>query len=287
MSGRDRILEWAAGLTRSREAEVLPTLQAVESDVGVLLFPTSDLVMRPFIESTGDWDLDESTLFTAHIEQGMTVLDVGANVGYYTLLAAQAVGSDGHVVAVEPDPLNTALLRENIARAGLTNVEIIAAAAWRDSAKLRLRRNPDNAGDSRVGRGRGAGRSVKVDAVALDDVLGVEAVVHAVKIDAQGTDHVAVQGMERLLRRMHPIVFVEFWPEAIRSIGDEPTAVIEYYRSLGFRLTMPGVQANFADWPSQEFVSIAECLPGGFATIVLRGPSQQRPNPPQRATAEA
>ena len=249
---------------------VLAEAVEVATDVGPLRFPASDTVMRPLIEGTGDWELDEAMLFRAHLRRGMTVVDVGAHVGYYTLLAARAVGRRGRVIAVEPHPINAALLRENVVRNRARNVQVIEAAAWSESARLMLEPSPEqNTGDNRIVRAGASGDALEVDAVVLDEVLA-DIDVGVVKVDAQGTDHLALAGMEQALRRCRPVLFVEFWPDGIRIFGDDPACVIASYQSLGFRLTMPGLHARFDTWRASEFVEATERLPYGAGTLVLR-----------------
>jgi FkbM family methyltransferase len=240
----------------------------VATDVGPLLFPEDDPVMRPIIERTGDWELDEATLFRALIPRGGTVVDVGAHVGYYTLLAAKAVGRRGRVIALEPHPLNAELLRLNVARNRVDRiVRVVEAAAWgmRDRVALVADRG-GNSGDHRVST---SAPGLEVDAVPLDALLDHDQ-VDVVKVDAQGTDHVAIAGMKRTIERCRPVMLVELWPAGIRAFGDEPADAVGYYASLGYRLTMPGVQVPFESLTAEGFVEIADALPGGTGTLVLR-----------------
>jgi FkbM family methyltransferase len=249
----------------------LPPAEEVQTQLGPLLFPREDAVMRPLIASTGDWELNETLLFRAHIRRGSTVVDIGANIGYYTLLSARAVGWRGRVIAVEPDPDNAALLRENVRRNRLRNVTVLEAAAWRETTRLKLRRDPVNTGDSRIVSGA---QGYDVPAVALDERLG-DLPVSLVKIDAQGTDHVALEGLRQTLARCGPVVFTEFWPHGIREFGDDPVAVIEGYRQLGYRITMIGFETDFAAWPAVEIVKATERFPFGAASLVLRPPLRE------------
>ncbi|HEY7603391.1 MAG TPA: FkbM family methyltransferase [Gaiellaceae bacterium] len=242
----------------------------MHTDVGSLLILAADEVMRPLIARTSDWEADEAALFRAQIKPAATVIDVGAHVGYYTLLAARAVGRRGHVVAVEPDPTNAALLRENIRRNRLRNVTVIEAAAWQETTQLALRRDPVNTGDHRVTAAASENAvALTIEGVALDELLGTHSVA-LIKVDAQGADHIALAGMHQTLARCRPVVFAEFWPHGIREVGDDPAGVIDSYRALGFRLTMPGLQVDFEHWSADDFVRAAEALPGGFGTLVLR-----------------
>lgn len=248
----------------------LPCADEVQTRFGPLLLPRDDNVMRPLMESTGDWELNEALLFRAHIRRASTVVDIGAHVGYYTLLSARAVGWRGRVVAVEPDPDNAALLRENIRRNRLRNITVIEAAAWSATTRLQLRRDSINSGDNRIVR-NGAGH--EVPAVALDERL-TRSRVSAVKIDAQGTDHIALEGMLHTLESCQPVVFTEFWPEAIREFGDDPAEVIDRYREIGFRITMIGFETDFASWTAADIVKATERFPFGAVGLVLRPPER-------------
>lgn len=240
----------------------------VDTRVGKLLLPRSDTTVRPTLERFGDWELDEAMLFCAHLRRGMTVVDIGAHVGYWTVLAGRAVAKLGHVFAIEPDPVNAAFLRANVARNGV-RATVVEAAAWNARGRLPLSRAADhNTGDSRVGDGRPSA-GVQVDAVLADDLLDGRT-VGAVKVDAQGTDHIALAGMEQTLRRSSPVVFAEFWPEGMRERGDDPASAIEFYRSLPYRLTIPGAQMNCDDVPASQLTELADSFPGGFVTVVLR-----------------
>lgn len=258
---------------RRRTAQpTLPPNEQLASAVGPLLLPARDQVMRAQIARTGDWEPDEAMLFAGAIAPGTTVVDIGAHVGYYTLLSAAAAGRRGRVIAVEPDPVNAALLRENVRRRRLRTVTVIEAAAWRETTRLALRRDPTasaNSADNRIDASGRAADSTEVAAVALDDILA-SADVRAVKVDAQGADHAALEGMSATLERCKPFVLAEFWPAGIRELGEDPVGVIDGYRALGLRVEMLGVQEVFEFWPAAEFVRIADLHPGGVTTLTLR-----------------
>src|SRR5207302_6189282 len=141
-----------------RGSEQLPTSETIVTDVGPMMFPSEDAVMRPFIARTGDWDIDEAQLFRSFLRRGMTVVDVGAHVGYYTILASRAVGWTGHVIALEPHPVNATLLRANVAQNKRRNVRVLEIAAWSEPANLHMQEGvvgAGNTGDHRIVRGVG------------------------------------------------------------------------------------------------------------------------------------
>src|SRR4051794_5764752 len=122
--------------------------ECLHTDVGVLWMPAQDEVMRPYIRRTGTWEPTEGELLRSLIRPGCRFLDVGANVGYFSLLAASAA-PDVVIDAVEPHPLTTKALRFNL----WTNA--VRATVWPlalDTGRrgLSLDTAPTNLGDTRT-----------------------------------------------------------------------------------------------------------------------------------------
>jgi len=260
-------------LTAGEPAEVPaapPTPVRVETDVGVLLFPPHDRLMPPLIaDQHGRWEIEESDQLRALLSPGMTFVDVGAHVGYMTLLGARAVGPEGRVIAVEASPENVELLRANVAANRASNVDIVAAAASDRSGHLTLSLSPWNSGDNRAYPVPEMER-IDVPAVRLDDVMPVDVHVDVVKLDTQGTDHRAVRGMEATLARCRPVLVVEFWPPTITESGDDPLAVLAQYAAMGFEVRVLG-QPEGGPAPSPaDVVRAALTSHGEFCTLILR-----------------
>jgi FkbM family methyltransferase len=166
---------------------------------------------------------------------GDRVLDVGANVGVYTLPLAPRVGPAGRVYAVEPDPGNFALLRGNVARNGYENVVLLDRAAAARTGPARLYRSADNQGDHRLSPAAEPRPSVAVAAVRLDDVLADAAPVALVKLDVQGAEGLALAGMRDLLGRSPGArLLLEFWPWGLARAGTPADAVLADLTALGF-----------------------------------------------------
>lgn len=98
----------------------------------------------------GLYETGEVRFFERILRPGLTVVDVGANIGLYTALAARAVGPAGRVIALEPEPETFGFLMQTIAANAFTNVEPHQLAASAAPGAARLFRNPDNRGDSRL-----------------------------------------------------------------------------------------------------------------------------------------
>jgi hypothetical protein len=96
-----------------------------------MLLPTTDVGFASHLVLDGFWEIWLTLFFVRLVTPGMTVVDVGANFGYYTLLFGQAVGPSGHVIAIEPAPSTAAILARTIELNGLMDrTRIVAAAAW-------------------------------------------------------------------------------------------------------------------------------------------------------------
>jgi len=260
---RPGLFELAATLT-------VLTATKVSTDIGALWLPAEDMVMRPWIEHYGVWEPIEASFLRTRLKPGMTLLDIGANVGYFSILGARAVGPAGTVVAIEPEPSNYALLCANIWEARVRNVVPVRAAASSFSGVLPLSVSNVNCGDHRTFMERPGARVLVVPGMRVDEMLEADARVDLVKIDIQGADHRAVLGMESLIARWKPVLLVEFWPLGIDELGDRPIDVLSYYRSLGFSVSQVAAPGSDAGWTmdSQLVQSIRES-DSGFETIIL------------------
>ena len=171
------------------------------------------------------------------LRPGSVVVDVGANIGYYTLLAAGKVGPRGRVHAVECLPENLILLSENVRRNKLQNVKIHPCAAARERGMLTL--NVSAVGLSRFGPNSrwpdapGAGNTLTVPGVPLDEII--QSPVHVVKIDAEGADLDVLKGMERILSENERVsIIVEWAPPMLVNAGKDPLELPRWLQAAGF-----------------------------------------------------
>src|SRR6185369_10140974 len=126
----------------------------------------------------------ETRLFKREIKPGQTVLDIGANIGYYTLIAAKLVGPTGKVYAFEPDPANFRLLKKNVEGNGHTNVVLVDCAVSDKDQKVRLYLNPSNKGDHRIYDSKDGRSSIAARTIRLDEFfIKMDKKVHFIKMD--------------------------------------------------------------------------------------------------------
>jgi FkbM family methyltransferase len=153
----------------------------------------------------------ESALVLAR--PGTTALDVGSNVGTFAVVMAGAVGDQGSVIAVEPDPANVRRLRANLALNGVTNVRIIEAAASNRDGSIVLHLAEDPAYHS-LGTVLHASPSINdlaVRSLPLDRMWrdAGEPVVSLMKVDVEGAEIDVLEGSQQILSTYHPALLIE------------------------------------------------------------------------------
>ena len=153
----------------------------------------------------GTYELGKQLEFQAAVRPGDVVFDVGANVGFYTLLASELVGPGGRVVAFEPLPANLLYLREHLRLNRARNVEVVEAACAQAGGESFFDEGPDRS----MGRVDEQG-SLRVATVALDEMVeeGRLPAPDVVKMDVEGGEAAALGGARRLLQRHRPTVFL-------------------------------------------------------------------------------
>lgn len=214
-----------------------------DSDVGPILTHPDDTVIGHSIRETKTWEPGEGRFLRSVLRSGMNVIDVGANIGYFTLLMARSVSPDGRVLAVEAEPWVLQILRANIELNRLSRVEVLPVAAHRVPGLLTMKRNPDNQGASTGVTMGGSWQTTPAQAVRLDDVLDPHMPIDVIKIDIEGMDHAAVDGLRRTILRWQPTVLVELNPWKTEAFGSSPADVLRQYREIGLEIRLLGGDA--------------------------------------------
>ncbi len=216
--------------------------------MGSFHFPVGDNVIAPYIRSRGIWEPSEHKWLQQNVESQNSCLNVGANVGYFTILMSILAGESGSVTALEPNKELLPYLRENIESRSIKNVKIYPYAAGNERKKARFYINRENYGDGRMFDPRlttGGGdwrtfgfdqipHKTKVQMIRIDD-LHLENIDIAL-IDTQGFDHMVLRGMLETIKRHPPKILTEFIPQWIQDLGENPAEVLKEYKSWGFKV---------------------------------------------------
>lgn len=173
-------------------------------------------------------------LIEDNIDLGMTCVDIGANIGYMTLLMANKLRGTGHVYSFEPDPYTYEQLKHNVEINNLRNVELSKCAVSDRMGQQTFYINPD----ARYLNSLYDTASSKIDVttVTLDDYFKDR--VDVIKIDTQGADELVLKGAEKTVKRWHPKIFLEYWPEGLKMTGANPLEILDLLRGHGYKITV-------------------------------------------------
>lgn len=197
-----------------------------------------DLYVSGDIRRDGVWEPFETELFVSLCRPRGSVLDVGANIGWYSVIAALAVGDGGNVISVEPDRDNLVILWRNLQRLGVRNWRIVETALSDRDGAAALYLSEDNLGDHRLfddGTGRAA---TTVRQMRLSNLFSTgEMLPDIVKSDTQGSEWHLLKGSEPLIDAgWRPIWLLEFWPFGLTQRGADPEWVPAWLEARGYEI---------------------------------------------------
>ncbi len=177
------------------------------------------------------------------LRPGMTFVDVGANIGLYSILAAKLVGATGTVLAIEPSPRERSALLGHLSRNGLSNVRVRSEAVSDEAGTTRLHLTDQywggqNTMGSPVHRGVEIVNSVEVDTATLDRLVLEEALgrIDCIKIDVEGAEAKVLRGSSDVLCTLRPVVLLELLEPALRQQGSSADEVLELLRGFGYEI---------------------------------------------------
>ncbi len=173
---------------------------------------------------SGVWEELTTDIFKKVVKAGDIIVDMGANIGYFTLLAARLTGKDGKVYAFEPEPHNFALLSRNIELNGYDNVVAMQKAVSDKNGKIKLFVNKNDTGAHSLYQPENAGESIEIEAVTMDDFFkDKNRHVDVIKMDIEGAELDAFAGLQQIIRENTGLkMFVEFHLPALDRNGISP-----------------------------------------------------------------
>jgi FkbM family methyltransferase len=176
---------------------------------GRMIVDTSDPIGRT-IAASGVWEPGVTALFHGLLSPGDVCIDVGANVGYYTLLASRLVGPAGHVYALEPAPSAFIRLNDNLALNGVSNVTALATAAGAEEGHADLYSGSGNVGMSSIRHAHETWTATRVTVRPLPALVDPSelARVRLVKIDVEGFEVEVLRGLEPAFARGFAPAFI-------------------------------------------------------------------------------
>lgn len=232
---------------------------------------TRDLSLAPHILLDGYWEMWITKFFKGVIKEGMTVVEIGTNIGYYTLLAASQIGGGGRLYAFEANPAVFDILFQNMNINGfLDRVTLVNKAVLDKSGKLEFHILKRHHGSSSIigfdkellkKQYRDEIETIEVEAVSLDEYfLNKDMKIDVIKMDAEGSEGLIFKGMKRLLKNNPAIkIICEFTPCLISPTGIEPKDFLEEITNYGFKFRIINTDSTAVDISIDELLKIPSC----------------------------
>jgi FkbM family methyltransferase len=202
------------------------------------------------------------------VTPGSTVVDIGANVGFFTRRFASWTGPEGRVLAIEPEAENFRRLKLAMVKGGFGCVETIRSAVGESTGTARLQLNPSHPADHRLAN-QSDNEGVEVPLIRLDDLLATRGwpTVSLVKIDVQGAEQRVLMGAEETLARVRPAWFVEVDDDGLRAMGSSAASLIDRFIVAGYdvrRLGRDGIGPSLD--PAQV---LRQIRPGNYEDLLF------------------
>ena len=254
--------------------------------------PSIDIQLPDQIQSRiyffGTWEPEISDYIASILVAGDCFIDVGANVGYFSLLAASIVGSDGVVCSIEASPSIFTALQRNVHRSGYSHIKLFNKAVSDGPGQISIYLGPEaNRGSTTtiptVAARKGQDREAVVPADTLSAIVGEVELLHArlIKVDIEGAEHLLLSGIAHLLPRFSPATewLIEISPKAIEEQGRSAVDLLEMFRSSGYELYR--IRNDYSDdsyftFTRTPYLENLGPLLGETVDILARRPKQSR-----------
>lgn len=202
--------------------------------LGNLLYKHAFVLYKPLYTSfKNKQDAFEIELLKKYVRKGDTVLDIGANIGYYATLLAQLTGEKGIVHCFEPDKQNFEHLQKTVT--GFTNIRIHNKAVGPKTEILKIYTSKNLNVDHRTYKPEEYDQEIEVQAISIDDYLASALKADVIKMDIQGFEMQAIQGMEKVLVHNPQVKLIsEFWPYGLKKAGSSVTEYFQHLTNRGF-----------------------------------------------------
>jgi FkbM family methyltransferase len=183
------------------------------------------------------------------LKLGDVFLDLGANIGYFSLLAASIVRESGKVISFEPNVQNLQLLYSSIVENRFENIRVYPLAASNSNQILKLTSFGSNGYLEAVPSGKSNFQFVQT--VTADELLQCEKQINVVKMDIEGYESLALRGMDKMIRKFKPTIFTEFSPWHIKHRANvNPQDYLEQIMKYGYVLSI--IEASGATTPAPD-----------------------------------
>lgn len=199
-----------------------------------------DLGIARELLGAGEYEKYEIELFRASVKPGMVLLDVGANIGIYSLAAAQQTCDRASIFAFEPEPSVMAMLRDNIQLNGYRSIIPIDKALADKRQVLKLNVDKANFGKHSLVVTSSADLQIEIQAMTVDEFVREHnlARVDLIKLDVEGAEGMVFAGAMHTIARFGPVIFMEYTPDWLVRAGTDTRQLFAGLERLGYRVDL-------------------------------------------------
>ncbi|MFN7914586.1 MAG: FkbM family methyltransferase [Vicinamibacterales bacterium] len=235
--GRPALITFALGTLRREGRRIGKT--AVRTIFGYRMALDLGDWVDQYIYLTGQYEEPTTEVVKALVRPGDAAVDVGANIGYFSLLLANITGTSGAVWAFEPVPGTNQRLRQNVALNNASTITVRNEAVADNDTEQDIFAGPeDHSGIASLRPVDGSTHSVTVPVRRLTSCLPANTVPRLIKIDVEGAEYLALQGMKDILSAHHPDIVLEVSTEYLAEMGHSPVQIHQELAALGYRMYM-------------------------------------------------
>ncbi|MFT3679142.1 MAG: FkbM family methyltransferase [Ferruginibacter sp.] len=217
--------------------------QVIElAHAGKMELHTKDYIDR-WLYTSADFEPHIVKLFLQILEPGNNVLDIGANIGYFSLIASKRVGANGNVYSFEPSPATMERLKRNIQLNERTNVQLFQKAVSDTEGMVSFQMPADDIKNS----GRASFRQLEenstvtsVETIRLDSKMDEIKPVALVKMDIEGAEAMALKGMTGLIKRDQPVFIMELSGSYLNQLGYSTFFIINFFQEHHYKIFVAG-----------------------------------------------
>lgn len=253
-------------------------IDGIEQALQLFLHGNKDQIISERLRKEGVWEAYETELSVKLLSAGQTYIDVGANIGYYSVIASRCVGDNGTVISYEPDADNFALLNKNITANQLKNIQSFPYALYDKDGEGKLYLSADNFGDHRIYQSPIDREHQSIRLINGGQHLSTLCDhVDFIKIDTQGAEFFVLNGLMDVVMRNkeHLRMIIEVCPYGIRKSGSHGLELLQLLDSTGMQYhiidhighaLIPAESHHLADWIKSLD---ADLLNEGFINLLV------------------
>lgn len=216
---------------------------------GKLKLSPNDFIDR-WLYTGADFEPHIVRLFIKILRKGDAFLDLGANIGYFSMIASNQIGEDGYVYSFEPNPQTLAKLKRNITLNKKRNLIVYDKAVSDQQGEIYFNipiATIKNSGRASIRPIEESYSSIKVQTVVLDELINEFKPLRLIKMDIEGAEALALHGMINIIERDRPFLIMELSDAYLKQLGSSADAVIAFLKKLSYTIYIAGEEIEAID----------------------------------------